>query len=289
MGVERLVEEGRAFAEIMGFTVGAAPVKEGRWLIADSSRANFGQEVPGEAVGEEDCFVIRGDVALAKVGNAWVHASWVPDGTEEEWRVARWTGPGRDPRLTSSIRRSANWAGVSEMETALLWKPVLGKGDSAKPLPGPRVAPELFDALRTAGRTLTSHHAEWRSRSGVPAAGLACRFHGAVSEVLRMLVAVDGLDGGATVGPELCSRYLFCIESACDKNPKQPDWEGLENLVTFAENSRGGFEAPAFAKWVSDIQSSKAQILKQGRLLREERRVELKRGKNEKDGNGEVV
>ena len=58
-------------------------------------------------------------------------------------------------------------------------------------------------------------------------------------------------------------------------------------LVSFAENPRGGFEAPVFSKWVSEVQSSKAQILKQGRLLREERCAGQRRGKNEKDGKGD--
>ena len=56
------------------------------------------------------------------------------------------------------------------------------------------------------------------------------------------------------------------IEAACDRNPKQPDWEGLDILVVAPMNAT--------------CQRDKAVVLKQGRLLREERAAEPKRSGN---------
>jgi hypothetical protein len=100
-----------------------------------------------------------------------------------------------------------------------------------------------------------------------------------MSEVLRYLVTVDQLDPTAVVSGELACRYLVMIEAACDRNPKQPDWEGLDAFVSSALNAKGAVEVPQFTSWVSGVQKDKAVVLKQGRLLREERAAEAKRSK----------
>eukprot|EP00974_Lingulodinium_polyedra_P073696 7135602-Lingulodinium_polyedra.AAC.1 len=145
---------------------------------------------------------------------------------------------------------------------------------------------EYFESLRVSGRGLTAHHADWRSKSGAPEQGIVVRFHAAVCEILRYLITVDQLDPGNTVCGEFAVRYLVMIESACDRNPKQPDWEGLEALACPVVGARGAIEVPKFTSWVSSVQKDRAVVLKQGRLLREERLAESKRrGGKDKDGN----
>ena len=87
---------------------------------------------------------------------------------------------------------------------------------------------------------------------------------------------------------ELTTRYLVTVEAACDRNPKMPDWEGLDLLVSNAFTHRGAVELPKFKDWASSVQKDKAVIMKQGRLLREERAAEAKRrGQNNKKGEAE--
>jgi len=155
------------------------------------------------------------------------------------------------------------------------------------PLPGPSVVPEFSDALRTAGRTIISHDAEWKRTSGVPPKGVCARFHTALSEILRVLLLIDQVDGLNVIGVELLVRFLIMIEGACDRNPKQPAWEGLGVIVNNTVSSRGALETSGFTSWLSTIQKDKATVLKQGRLLREERAAEEKKNKGDKGKHGE--
>ena len=63
------------------------------------------------------------------------------------------------------------------------------------------------------------------------ASGLAAWFHTALCTILRFLVTIDQLDPLNTLAAELLVRYLAMLEAACDRNPKQPDWEGLDVLI----------------------------------------------------------
>jgi len=61
-------------------------------------------------------------------------------------------------------------------------------------------------------------------------------------------------------------------------------------LVSLAMSSKGSIETPGFGGWLAGAQASRAQVLRQGRLLREERKSEAKKegkGKGEGKGDGE--
>ncbi len=49
-------------------------------------------------------------------------------------------------------------------------------------------------------------------------------------------------------------------------------------MVTPALTLKGAIEVPVFNNWLSGVQKDRAVVLKQGRLLREERAAETKRG-----------
>lgn len=59
--------------------------------------------------------------------------------------------------------------------------------------------------------------------------------------------------------------------------PKEPDWEGLDALVSTTVTARGSMELPKFNGRVSSAQRGRAVVLKQGHLLREERSMDAKR------------
>ena len=150
------------------------------------------------------------------------------------------------------------------------------------PLTGPAVVTEFFDSLRASGNTLVQYDLGWRGRSGVPEKGVVARFHTALCEILRYFVCLDQLDPTNVMSAELVVRWLVLIENAVARNPKQPDWEGLEHVVASKVSSTGAAEVPGFMSWLTNVQKDQAQVMKQGRLLREERAAEGKRQK-EKD------
>lgn len=93
------------------------------------------------------------------------------------------------------------------------------------------------------------------------------RFHGALARIVRHLVCVDQLDTTSCIGIELSIRYLVMVEAACDRNA----------LVCTSVSSRGSLKLPKFDGWVSSVQRDCAVVLKQGRLLREDRAADAKR------------
>ena len=145
------------------------------------------------------------------------------------------------------------------------------------------MAPEFFDALRTAGKTLIQYDSDWRARSGVPDKGLVSRFHMALAEGLWLLVCVDQLDPNHTMVGEWLVRWMVMLEATTAKDPKQPDWEGLEHMVVTKIRETGAVELPQFNAWLTGVQRDHAQIMKQGRLLREERAAEKKRQNQQKE------
>ena len=151
-------------------------------------------------------------------------------------------------------------------------------------LKGPPVMYEFMSSLRVAGQTLTSHSKEWVRNSGVPQKGVLARMHGSISEILRYLLTYDQLDPTQVVGAELCARNLVLLEVAVERNPKSPDWEGLDIIVSARVTEGGRAEVLSFSDWMSTVQRDRAIVLKQGRLLREERAAEKKRrGDKDKD------
>lgn len=59
-----------------------------------------------------------------------------------------------------------------------------------------------------------------------------------MTDIVSYLVYVDQLDATNCNGIELGARYLVMFEAACDRNPKPPDWEGLDALVSTTVTAR---------------------------------------------------
>ena len=284
-----LREEAQAFGELLGFGDAAPePVGVGSWYVADTASELFGQVVPEAALGDPALTVVRERSGMANIDGEWIYMQRLVESELDDWRMAKWSGAGRDPRIAGSVSDKSGKRYISESDAMGLWRPPKSKSKD-DPLQGPPVTPEYFDGLRVSGRGLVAHDQSWRQRSGIPEFGLAARFHTALCEILRFLVCIDQLDPTNCVSAELLVRYLVMIEAACDRNPKQPDWEGLEVLVNTATTARGAIELPKFNSWVSSLQKDRAVVLKQGRLLREERAAEAKRraGKKEKGKDDE--
>ena len=143
---------------------------------------------------------------------------------------------------------------------------------------------EFLQSLRAQGQSLTTHHHEWARKSGVNVNGAAAREHFFLSEVLRWEVQFDQLDVSMLASTELLFRRLVQIEAAVRRNPKVPDFSGLDVLMSAATDESGAATTAVFTQWVADRQKDQATIAKQGRLLREEKEAERKRAADPKKG-----
>ena len=143
---------------------------------------------------------------------------------------------------------------------------------------------EYLEALRGQGQTLVSHHHEWLRKGGVNQAGAACWEHLLLSEVGRWAIQFDQLDPSSSAAFELVFRRIVQIEAAVRRNPKVPDYSGLEVFLAANTDESGAATTVVFNQWVADRQKDQAQIAKQGRLLREEKEAEKKRAADPKGG-----
>ena len=92
---------------------------------------------------------------------------------------------------------------------------------------------------------------DWGRISGVPEKGGIARFHTSLCEILRLLINVDKLDPCNLASAELATRWLVTIERATERNPRAPDWEGLEAAVSGKISSSGAAEVTTFMAWLS--------------------------------------
>lgn len=154
------------------------------------------------------------------VDGSWLLMQRVLEPELDTWKMSKWTGQGRDPRIAGSKVDAHSRRFVSEADALALWRPPKSQ-PRYNPLQGPCASLEYFEGLRTAGNSLVAHDFAWRHRSRVPETGIVSRFHGALAEIVRYLVFVDQLDATNCIGIELAVRYIVMIEAACDSNPKQ--------------------------------------------------------------------
>ena len=134
--------------------------------------------------------------------------------------------------------------------------------------------------------TLAQYDIQWKHKSGVAEYGVLAQMHTCIVETLRYLVTVDQLNPTELLSAESLVRELLRLEAAVSRNPRQPDWEGLDVMTSAVLNSRGSLETPHFASWVATTQKDQQFVMKQTRLLREERNQENTRRQKDKNKGG---
>ena len=198
-----------------------------------------------------------------------------------DWKVKKWTGPGRGQWLARAVVFTMNPGRAStELDQMKSWRPFTMKPDGNL-LAGPLEVLEYFGGRAESARSFAFPNADWCSRLGVPGKGICAQFNLALLDISRHPTSVDHLDLPTLVSGELLVCHLVSLERAAERNPKNPDWDGLDDMITAQLSVTGRVEVPVVTTWLSSLQRDKAQVLKQGRLSREERAAEAKRGKGE--------
>ena len=83
-------------------------------------------------------------------------------------------------------------------------------------------------------------------------------------------------------GAELVARHMKRIHRAVKRNPKNPDFRGL-NVMTQSRLDRATYSATgAFAKFIAEEQKAEAFTMKQQRLFAEETQHQKEKVKKEK-------
>ena len=285
----RLRAEALALAEVLGVqpAAGGAVAAAGAvvWRVCDSASEHFGEELPAACVGNDQVFVERGDRALAEVDGEWLSAA---KEAADEPGLDAFTkrfhaGPGRDPRVLS---RTLDSQGRRLLPLEKAFPLFLEHGWKHWPVSGPRTVREFLIRIRSAGFVgFLAYHSDWAKASGVGERSAVCREHKLLLELLRIMVETDQVDITSLAGTELMLRRVFQIELAVERNPRSPDFEGLDAIMEVVTKPSGGVHLPELSKWFSDFQQKEAFTLKRFRLAAEERKeLDKRKGKKDKDG-----
>ena len=88
--------------------------------------------------------------------------------------------------------------------------------------------------------------------------------------VLSHMACIDQYNLFHSASAEMVARRLLMIMRAVKRNPKAPDFEGLDSFLTTATDMTGGVVTLEFDKYIAELQKNDAQIMKQIRMLKEE-------------------
>ena len=102
--------------------------------------------------------------------------------------------------------------------------------------------------------------------------------------ILRHQIEYDQVEVTNLVAAELVARRVVQIQKAIRRSPKHPDFTGLDQLMASQLDETGGVVTSKFDEWVAQEQKTQAIIMKNTRLLQEEKDSDAKRLANPKAG-----
>ena len=86
---------------------------------------------------------------------------------------------------------------------------------------------------------------------------------------------------------EHVSRWLIQVELAVERNPQQPNYEGLDILSGTSVSSDGRATTTKFVEWVSNRMKDRANIWRQERLFKQEKQSQRGKAAPDHDDDSE--
>lgn len=276
--------DARELASILGFELPAPEAATKKWFVNDPVSPSYGQEIPANVYLNDAILISRESVGIVDIDGVWTQCVRLegPDPWAGYLRILA-RAPRTDSRLVGDTRDAEGKRFMSFTDAAIQSRPEEIPG---WPLPGARSVKEVLNSMRDAGQTSwDEHHANWISKSGVGPKSAVAREHGMLSVCLRILMQFDQVDLTNIAGCEYLVRRMIQIEAAVKRNPRQPDFEGLDAILDSSVDTSGAALAPKFMEYVSGIQKSQALIYKAGRIWNEEQAALAKASKASGSGS----
>ncbi|CAK0806201.1 unnamed protein product [Prorocentrum cordatum] len=231
------------------------------WVIAEARSARFG-EVVDAALMDDDAhgtsFDAKGVVVLGG----------------EEFFVQKIAASGlADFKKETKIRTLGDHTDDAGQRVLHLTEAVAFMRDTEQkgfPLSGIRSMKEFLDSVGAGPGNMISYQAEWERLSGVGEGLAVNHVHRNLCEVIRLMHSWDQVDHSMMASAEQIVRWLIQTEIAVERNPRHPDYSGLDIVISAPVNAVGRASTSKFNSWVTDRLKERAAIWKQGRLYRRE-------------------
>ena len=274
--LDTLRREARALAEVVGVQVPAPPagVVVPRWVVADPAHERFGRPVAEEITGMDDRFINRGATGMAELTGAdqlnqqeWVAVENVKAENHQDWVQEKHDGPGRDLRVLPILRLGSGDSAAQQRTTREALRDFRPSAVTDWPLRGPRAVTELLASVGSSGMEMQAYVNFYIQHSGLSPAGTLSHELRSLFDVMHHVVAFDQLDAPNIAAIELTCRRILQIQRAVRRSPKHPDFADLDSMMSSAIDESGGVVTSKFDQWLAEGQQTKAQIMKQYRML----------------------
>jgi hypothetical protein len=280
-----------ALAQILGAAVPLEPVglAGAVWVFSDPCSEQFGSEVDVSLAANMARTRVGGLVGIVEAdtpaGRQWTTMERVRRSDIEVWRGEKSTGSGRHPLLlpiTLDLLDPPLFR-----ETTILSKPTRKLPECYS---GPSARKELAAAISASGAEPPAYAAAF-----ITATGVAPRSSVAMEFVMQMhtfwiLGSLDGIDRANCATAEHVARRILQLQRATRKNPRSPDFGGLDFYTQHVSMTTAGAATPEFDKHVASVQHAEAMIMKSQRLSQDEwdaagkeKDSKKNRGENKKD------
>ena len=240
------------------------------WVIQESGRPDFGEQIDLRLLNNEATGLAFATKGVIQLNGEEVFVERVPLHELVTWKKTR-KALGMDVRLLGDHRDSSGKRRLDLTTAVSLMK---GGEEEDFPVTGTRAAFELHDAVAQGAGNFTSYHSEWVRLSGVSRKSSAAFIHQCLCEMLRLAHHYDQVDSSALASLEHATRWLIQVELAVDCSPQQPNYEGLDIMSGAVVSADGRATAHKFVEWVSSRMKDRANLWRQERLFKEERRFQ---------------
>jgi hypothetical protein len=278
--------EARALAQVLGVVpVVAAVPEEADWVYSDTAHEKFGKKVEAAVMAPAGALVTRAAVGLLEVaGEGWTTVEFVRREDAIVWAEEKSSGPGRDFRVLGLQRDAQKARFRTVRETLGLLTPLTTPPPGDWPYRGPSATLELLTSIRAVSDDVVQFHDHFLRSSGLAVSHPVAVKHRELLSILLHMVCFDQLNVTQSASAECCSRLILQIHQAVKRNPKAPDFAGLQVMTMSKLDSTGGVLTGDFARYVADEQKAEAFTLKQQRLHAEEE--DKRRAHTKKDAKG---
>lgn len=240
------------------------------WRIADSGHERFSEAVDPAimADGAAAAFFTAKGVVILDGEETFVEKVFSDD--FDGWKAKR--SSSMDKRLLGKYISGKKEERPKPEPFSTLMERVHEDASLELPQEGEKATAEYLTAIGGGPGNLVSYHAEWIRLSGVHEASNTAHVHRTVLETIRLFLHHDGINIANTAGGEQLTRWEITTEIATERNPKHPDYSGLDLVAGTAITQDGRARLPRYQKWVTETMKTRSQVWRQDRLYRAEKK-----------------
>ena len=249
------------------------------WVVADLDHQDFGKIIDSAVLQNAATGLAFGSKGVIMQNGEEIYVERVLTRELESWRKKKKLD-NSDVRLLGDHR---DGSGRKRLDLSTAVSLMRDSTDPDFPIFGTKAAREFHLAVSEGPGNFVSYHTEWLRLSGVSRRSSAAHVHQALCEGLRLLHQYDQVDSSGTAIGEHLTRWLIQTEIAVERNPMQPDYQGLDVIAGTSTMQDGRANTNKFNDWVSSKMKERASIWKQERLFRQERRNQMSRGGRQGD------